>query len=240
MMVLCRAGAAITLLPGLGEEVFPASVRVGVAVTLALVLTPLVQPELPAMPKDFAHLAVLIAGELAAGAFLGWLARLTYLALPAAAQIISLTTGLTSLLTADQNFGAQTSILGRIFGVAAPVLVLSTGLYALPLRAVLGSYAVLPPGALPPIGDFTHEAVHAVVAHFGLAVQLAAPFLLVSTIWHAGLGLVARFVPHLQVHFAALPGQVLGGLLLLSLLGTVLFQTWLAALAHRFASLPGG
>jgi len=240
IMVLCRAGAAIALLPGLGEDVFPASVRVGVAVTLALVIMPIVQPALPPPPADFGHLALLIMGEIAAGLFLGWLARLPALALPAAMQIISITTGLTSLFNPDTNFGAQTSILGRLFGVAGPTLILSTGLYALPLQALLGSYAALPPGHLPPLDDVTHAAVRAVTAHFALAVQLATPFLLLATIWHAGLGLIARLVPHLQVYFTALPGQILGGLFVLALIGGALTQTWLSSTAHRFATLPGG
>jgi flagellar biosynthetic protein FliR len=221
VMVLCRCGAAVMLLPGLGEDGPPPLVRVGLAGGLAILLVPVVAPQLPPPPEKFARLVALLCGELLAGGFLGWLARLVALALPAAGQLISLSTGLSSVLQPDANFGAQTSGLGKLFGMAGPVLILGSGLYA------------LPPGA-----DMTEMAVRAVSAHFSLALRLGAPFMLVGMVWQMGLGLLARLVPQLQVHFAALPGQVLGGLFLLAALSGSLADVWLHAVGDSFAVLP--
>jgi flagellar biosynthetic protein FliR len=226
------------LLPGLGEDGPPATVRVGIALALTLLLVPVVTPHLPPQPQSFVRLVVLLCGELLAGGFLGWLARLVSLALPAAGQLISISTGLSSVLQPDAEFGAQTSGLGKLFGMAGPVLILSSGLYALPLSALAGSYAALPAGALPPGGDMTEMVVRAVGAHFALALNLAAPFLLAGMVWQIGLGLLARLVPQLQVYFAALPGQVLGGLFLLAALSAALSQVWMQAAAESFAVLP--
>jgi flagellar biosynthetic protein FliR len=239
MMVLCRCGAAIMLLPGLGEEGPPPTLRVGMALALTVLLVPAVGPHLPSMPEDFVHLAGLLAGELLAGGILGWLARVVALALPAAGQIVSLSTGLSSVLQPDQNFGAQSATLGRLFGVGVPVLMFGTGLYALPLQALAGSYAALPPGQLPPGADLMEVVLRAVAAHMSLALRLAAPFVLVGAIWQVALGLLSRLVPQLQIYFAALPGQVLGGLLLLSLLAGGLVQFWVRAAGEAFAALPG-
>jgi flagellar biosynthetic protein FliR len=238
VMVLCRCGAAVMLLPGLGEDGPPPLVRVGLAGGLAILLVPVVAPQLPPPPEKFARLVALLCGELRAGGFLGWLARLVALALPAAGQLISLSTGLSSVLQPDANFGAQTSGLGKLFGMAGPVLILGSGLYALPLSALAGSYAALPAGALPPGADMTEMAVRAVSAHFSLALRLGAPFMLVGMVWQMGLGLLARLVPQLQVHFAALPGQVLGGLFLLAALSGSLADVWLHAVGDSFAVLP--
>jgi hypothetical protein len=136
IMVLCRCGAVVMLLPGLGEEGPPGMVRVGIAGAIAVLLVPVVAPQLPPPPDDFLRLVALLCGELLAGGFLGWLARLVALSLPAAGQIISLATGMSSVLQPDANFGAQTSGIGRLFGAAAPVLILTSGLYALPLSAL--------------------------------------------------------------------------------------------------------
>jgi flagellar biosynthetic protein FliR len=238
IMVLCRCGAAVMLLPGLGEDGPPGLVRVGVAVGLTLLLVPVVAPHLPPQPQSFIRLVALLTGELLAGGFLGWLARLVSLALPAAGQLMSISTGLSSVLQPDANFGAQTSGLGKLFGMAGPVLILSSGLYALPLSALAGSYAALPAGALPPGGDMTEMVVRAVAAHFSLALRLAAPFMLAGMVWQVGLGLLARLVPQLQVHFVGLPGQVLGGLFLLAALSGGLAEVWLRAVADGFAALP--
>jgi flagellar biosynthesis protein FliR len=239
MMVLCRCGAAVMLLPGLAEDGPPATMRVGIALGLTVLLVPEVAPRLPSMPDDFVHLAGLLAGELLAGGILGWLARTVALALPAAGQIVSLSTGLSSVLQPDQNFGAQSASLGRLFGIGVPVLIFGTGLYALPLQALAGSYEALPSGQLPPCADLMEVVLRAVGAHMTLALRLAAPFVLMGAIWQVGLGLLSRLVPQLQIYFAAIPGQVLGGLLLLSLLAGGLTRFWVREAAVAFAALPG-
>ena len=239
VLVLCRCGAAILLLPGFADEGTPVQWRIGFAVALTLLLLPVVSPHLPAMPEDFTRLALLVAGELFAGGLLGWLARMAALALPAAGQIISLSTGQSSVLQPDQNFGAQTAAIGLLFGRLAPVLLLATGLYALPLQALAGSYTALPPGQPPPGADAMEMLVRAISAQFALALQLAAPFVLLSAIWNAGLGLLSRLVPNIQVHFVALPGQILGGLLLLAALAAPACGRWLSEVARGFSGLPG-
>jgi flagellar biosynthetic protein FliR len=238
MMVLCRCGAAIMLLPGFAEDGAPVSLRTGMALAFTLLLLPVVLPVLPPPPSSLSALAGLLAGEVFAGGFLGWLARLIVLALPAAGQLISLATGMSSVLQPDTNFGAQTAGIGRLFGAAAPVLILASGAWQLPLSAIAGSYAAWPAGAAPPGDDVMDIVVQAVATHFALALRLASPFLLIGLVWQFGLGLMARLVPQLQIYFAALPGQVLGGLMLLALLSGSIAGIWLRAVGTSFAHLP--
>lgn len=240
MLVLCRCAAAVMLLPGLGESEPPAILRAGLAIGITILLVPLVSGLMPPEPASIWRLAAMVAAELLAGGVLGWLARLVALALPAAGQVISLMTGLSSVLQPDPTLGAQSAAIGRLFNLLAPVLILSTGLYALPLGALANSYAVFPAGGAIAPGDLAQTAVRAVSASFSLAFRLASPFVLLSLIWQVALGLLARLVPQIQVYFAALPGQVLGGLLLLALLGAPIVHAWLAAVHEGFLALPGG
>jgi flagellar biosynthetic protein FliR len=239
MLVLCRCGAAVMLLPGLGESDPPAVLRVGLALALALLLVPVVAPSMPPEPASFLRLAGMVAAELLAGGVLGWLARLLALGLPIAGQIISLMTGLSSVLQQDPTLGVQSAVIGRLFNVLAPVLILSTGLYALPLAALAGSYGVFPAGGVLGSGDLSEVAVRAVSGSFALALRLAAPFVLMSLVWQMALALLARLVPQIQVYFTALPGQVLGGMLLLALLAAPILQAWTGAVRDGFAALPG-
>lgn len=236
VLVLSRCSMAVTLLPGLGEAEPPATLRVG----LSLALAALVLPSLGAIatPPDVWRTAGMVAAELLCGAVLGWLARCAALALPMAGQVISFMLGLSSVLAPDPALG-QSGALMRLFSLAAPVLVLSTGLWALPVAALAGSYALVPPGALLPAADGTAAAAGAVAEAFGLALRLAAPFVFASVLWQVALGMTARLIPRLQVYFAALPGQIAGGLALLGLLAGSLAATWTEAARTLFATLPG-
>ena len=239
VLVLCRCGAAVMLLPGLGEDDPPATLRVGLALALAILLTPVEAPDIPVMPAAMASLTGMVAAELLIGGVLGWLARLLALALPMAGQVIALLTGLSSVLSPDAVLGAQTAPIGRLLGMVAPLVILSSGLYALPLNALGGSYALFPVGTLLPAGDLSEVALRAVTGSFALAVRLAGPFILVSMVWQIAQGLLSRLVPQLQIYFAALPAQVLGGLLLLALLSDSLLRAWSEAVRAGFSLLPG-
>lgn len=235
LLVLSRCGMAVVLMPGLGEAEAPATVRMGLAVALTL----LVLPGIGVVPlADGWHTAGMVAAELLCGGLLGGLARLITLALPMAGQIISFMLGLSSVVQPDPVLG-QSSALMRLFSVVAPVIVLGTGLWVLPVTALIGSYALAPAGTMLPIGDGAQAVLEVVSTSFSLALRLAAPFIFASVVWQVAMGLTGRLVPHLQIYFAAIPGQIVGGLALLALLSMSLLESWSEAARQGFGTLPG-
>jgi flagellar biosynthetic protein FliR len=239
VLVLARVSTAMMLLPGIGEAEFPPMVRAGLAAAFTVLVLPPVAPSLPAMPADMLAGLAMIAGEAVTGLWLGWLARLAMLALPMAGQIAANMVGLANVLQPDAVLGPQSTALGRLFGLAAPVALMAAGLHALPLAALVGSYAVLPAGAPLPGGDAAEAVLRAVAGSFALALRLAAPFVLAAVIWNVALGLLTRLVPQLQVFFAAMPGQILGGFVLLGLLAGAVLAAWLETMRDTLAALPG-
>ncbi len=238
-VVVARVGGAMALLPGLGESQPPAMVRAGLALAVTILLLPAIAPMVPAVPESGAQAASMIAAEAVTGLWLGWLARQLVLALPIAAQLIGYMLGIANVLQPDPVLGSQATPIARLFDIAAPLLVLATGLYALPLAALAGSYHLIAPGMLLPAGDSAETAMRATATAFALAMRLASPFLLVAIVWHVATGLLARLVPRLQVYFVVMPGQILGGIALLGILATALLTAWETSVRSGFASLPG-
>jgi flagellar biosynthetic protein FliR len=212
VLVMARIGAAMTMLPGLGEAEAPAMLRLGLTLGVTALLLPGIVPLIPPVPEDTAQAALMIAAEVITGLWLGWLARLLVLALPIAGQFISYMLGVANVLQPDPELGSQATPIARLFNVAAPVAILASGLYALPLAALAGSYRLIPPGSMLPGADTAQSAAQAASAAFGLAVRLA---------------------------FVVMPGQILGGIALLAMLATALLGAWLTALRSGFALLPG-
>ncbi len=238
-LVLSRTGMAVMLLPGLGEAEPPAMVRAGLALAITLLLVPVVAPSMPAVPEIGMGGAAMVATELLVGALLGWMARLPALALGMAGAVMSYMLGLSSVVQQDPALGGQSAAMSRLFGLAAPVLILSTGLYALPLTALAGSYQLMPPGSVLPAGPLAESVTGALVACFGLALRLSAPFLLAGLVFQVALGLLARLVPQLQVYTAATPGQILGGIVLLGVLASHILGAWTEAVSTAWSGLPG-
>ena len=239
VLLISRSGAAAMMLPGIGEIELPRTVRAGFALALTILLLPVIAPMLPSVPASPLLMFGMVAAEIATGLWLGWLPRLLMQALPVAGQFTASMIGLASVLQPDPALGPQTTALARLFSLAAPVVVFASGLYALPLAALAGSYHLIAPGTLLPVADSVPGAVAAVGETFALALRLAAPFVAVSLLWHCGLGLLARLVPNLQVFAAAMPGQILGGLVLLPLLAGAMLSAWQGELRNALALLPG-
>ena len=237
LLVFARVAGAVMLLPGLGEQVVPAPIRLALALALTVLLAPVLgtMPALPAAPLDLLRL---IAAETVTGLWLGFLARTLALALPVAGGLAAGALGLANVLQPDTAIGPSASALATGLSRAIPALVLATNLQVPLLRALARSYALVPVGQVLPQPSL-RTVLPGVAEAFMLSLRLAAPFLLAGLLWSALLGLAARLVPRLQVYFAALPGQVLAGLLLLAGLAPVLLAFWTRAMADGFARLAG-
>lgn len=239
VLAFARLGAAVMLLPGLGEQEIPPTIRLSLGLALLALLLPGLAPVLPAQPDALADALRLVVQEVAVGLFLGGLARIVAMALAVAGQVIATLIGLQGLLATDPDLGAQGTALSRAFGLLAAVLVLGTGLYAVALRALAESYAVLPAGAGLPGGLAAETMAAAGGAMLELALRLAAPFVVGAVVLNLALGLLARLAPQVQTFFVAVPGQILAGIALLMLLAPPLLLAYSEALRAGFQALPG-
>lgn len=238
-LLLARIGCACMMLPGIGEAELPAMLRAGFAVAISALLLPAISPLVPAIPANGVAAGFMVVAEVVTGLWFGWLTRLLILALPIAGQVIGSLAGWSNVLQPDAVMGGQASAISRALALAAPVALLASGLHALPLAALAGSYRLIPPGALLPAADSLQQVVAAMGVAFALVLRLAAPFVLGGMIWQAALALLSRLVPQLQVYFVAMPGQILGGVLLLAVLGSAMLTLWLQGARAGFLSLPG-
>ena len=238
-LILARVGATMTLLPGLGEAAAPAVVRIGLTLSITFLLVPDLRASIPAIPSAGLDLGLMVISEAVTGLWFGWVARMISLAFPIAAQFISYLIGMSSILQPDAELGAQSSALGKLFEMAAPVLLLLTGLYQYPLVALVGLFQLIPPGHIVPPAETVDFAVRAVGTAFNLALQMAAPFVVISIAWHLAMGLIGRIVSRMQIYFVSMPGQIMTGLALLMLTASTMILVWKENVQAFFSTLPG-
>ncbi len=239
VLTFARLGAAVMVLPGLGEDDVPPSIRLGLGLAVVLVLLPGLAPSLPAAPDSAAESVRLILLEVLVGLWLGGLARLIVMAMAVAGQMVALLLGLAQAMVPDPALGGLGTAPGRLLSLAAVVVVLSTGLYAIPLRALAESYTLLPPGEPFPAGAGAEAFAAAAAESLALSLRLAAPFVVAAIIINVALGLLARIAPQVQVYFVAIPGQVLLGLALLGAVMPALLGAFGEAARAAFLALPG-
>ncbi|WP_376091912.1 flagellar biosynthetic protein FliR [Roseomonas sp. CCTCC AB2023176] len=238
-LLLARIGAAAMLVPGLGEAEIPAPLRLGVALAIVAAVFPVLAPALPNVPDAAADAVRLVALEVLTGLWLASLARLLATALALALQTAGGLLGLANVLVPDPALGSGATALGRLGSLAAALLVLSSGLYALPLRALVESYALMPPGAPWPAGAAAEEIAAAGGACLSLALRLAGPFVVAAVLLNLALALVSRVAPQVPVFVLGAPAQVLVAFALLALLAPLLLPLFAGDLRAGWSALPG-
>jgi flagellar biosynthetic protein FliR len=224
LLVFSRVGAMVMLLPGFGTMGVPARVRLVLALAIALALTPTVQSAYPAVaPSTITQLTLLILEEVTCGLLVGAMAAIIMSSLQVAGFLISSQIGLSYAQTIDPTQNTQGAVVGNFMTLLGVVALFATNMHHLAIGAIAGSYRLLPPGAALPVSDMAQLVIRLVSGSFALGFQLAAPFLVFGFAVYAGLGLLARLMPQLQIFFLAMPINILCGfVIMLVLLGSII------------------
>ncbi len=236
-LIFARLGAALMLLPGFGETMVPARVRLGFALAFAICVAPALAGLVPAMPTDVWALAGLIIGEVLIGLVIGGCARLLMGALATAGAIMGLESGLSFAQTSDPTFAGSGQIFAVFLGLMGATLVFSTDLHHEFLRGLVGSYDVFSLGAATPVEDAAALAVDMVSSSFRVAFQIAAPLIVAGIVFRLGLGALARLIPTIQVFFVIIPLQLLGSFVIIAIGLSTGMLVWLDSLSDYARSL---
>ncbi len=227
MLVFARVGAAFLVLPAFSEAFTPVNVRLAIALSLSLLVTPVIAPSLPDIPTRPVNLVLLAGMEVLVGLFFGLLARIVKSALDVAGFIVSIGTGLQNAITFNPALGQQTPSFSVLLTTAGLVIIFASNLHHVLIVGVLDSYMMFPVTPSVPIGDMTQTIAEFVAQSFVIGVRLAAPFLLISLVFFFAMGLIARFVTQLQVFFIALPVKIVIGFMVFALTASAILLTWL-------------
>lgn len=213
-LLFARLGTCMMLVPGIGETAVTPRLRLGFALFLALLLYPVLLPQLP-LPADDGALVLALMGEITVGLAIGLAARLVLAALELAGGMIALQSGLAAAALFDPQQGGQTTLSGRFISVAGLTLFLVLDGHHHLLTALAGTYRLVPPAGLVPVASLVEFLSLLSTGLWEVALRIAAPVFLVSAATYAAFGLLARLVPGLQIFFIALPLQIALALLAL-------------------------
>jgi flagellar biosynthetic protein FliR len=215
-------------------------VRLVFALTVSFALMPMISDRLPALPAGMGAFAALLLVEIGIGLFFGMIARLILLGAQTAGSVIALQIGIASALVSDPTTQQQAAITGNFLLALTVVLIFATGLDHMTLKGLAGTYAIFPPGQVPPMGDVANHAARIVADSFAVAIAMTAPFLVYGIVFAVALGLLARLMPTLQVFFIAMPMQILAGfsLMAVALAGMMLY--FLSSYEERMSLFLGG
>ncbi|SRR5258708_2111511 len=228
LVVFARLGSAFSLLPGFGESFISPRIRLGIALAVSFVVTPVVRDALPALPDGIVPVLVILFTEVIVGVFIGLIARLLVTTLDTAGTLISFQTGLSAAQAFNPALSQTGTIVGAFLALAGVVALFATDMHYLVLRALIDSYTLFRPGTPPMFGDMALMFAQLVSRSFTMALQIAMPFIVLGLLFNTMLGLISRLMPQIQIFFVGVPIQLLGGILALGLTSSAVLTFFLS------------
>ncbi len=227
MLIFVRIGTALTIMPGLGDSFVPQQVRLFMALGLALVISPVIQPYIPSPLPSIPVLFSLILMEFVIGLFIGTVARVLMAALDVAGMLVSMTSGLANAQVFNPSFSSQGSITGALLSMTGVVLLFVTDMHHLLIYGLVESYQMFPVGDVPDSGSMAEMMSRAVSASFLIGFQIAMPFIVVAILLYIGMGVLSRLMPQIQVFMLTIPVQILLSMVTLFFVISAVMLFWL-------------
>ena len=168
------------------------------------------------VPATLSALLVDAMMELATGGLLAFGLACAFAAFSAAGKLIDVQTGfgLSSVFDPLSRQGA--SIFGTLLALLAAVLFFSTETHLVLMRAFAWSVEKVPPGASREFSS-PSELASQFGLTFSLAVGLIAPLMLCLFLIEAGLDMVSRVLPQMNVFVVGMPVKIAFSLISLGL-----------------------
>lgn len=217
-LIFCRIGAALMAMPGFGDTYVAPRIRLLFALTLSLMLTPLLTSQIPAMPGSPLAMLVMMLGEIVVGVFMGLIVRILLSAMHVAGTMIAAQSSLAVGAIFDPNSGAQSPVISNILSVAAITLFFALNFHHLVLAALVQSYDLFTAGQFFSTGDMANLTSRWISDAFTLGVLLSTPHVVFSLVFYLIGGLMTRLMPNFQVFFILMSPQIMIALLMFLIL----------------------
>jgi len=218
ILVFARLGSMLMAMPAIGDSVVPARVRLVAALVMSFVMVPVLSDVYGTLPSSLTAMVFALFGEIMVGAFIGLSARMIMSALSVAGTAIAFQSGLAFAQSFDPAQGVQSALVTSFMSMLALAMIFALDLHHVIFAAVRDSYVLFKPGELLPLESFAQMALQTVAGSFKIGLQMSAPFLVFGLVFYLGIGLLSRLMPQVQIFFVAMPGNILLGFVLFTLL----------------------
>jgi flagellar biosynthetic protein FliR len=213
LLVLIRLSTFVAVAPILGSPNVLTEAKAALALTLTVVLVPVVPYRAEDLPLNLWAMISLGVGEMVIGLILATMVRLVLETANLAGEYLSFQMSMTMVNLMDPQSGTQVPIVSRLVYIIFVLIFLIVNGHYLALKAIADSFKVAPVGYLVldrPI-MFT-EIMQATGRMYILAIKIAAPVVGLLFCVKVSFGVVAKAVPQMQVLFVGMPLFILAGL----------------------------
>lgn len=237
-----RILAWLAIDPLLGSRSAPNSIRLGLAVVLAVVIAPTLPPA-PYVPLVSGDGLLILLQQMAVGLALGFALRIVFSAMELAGQFVGMQMGLSMSSLYDPINGTQTPAIGQFLVMTTALLLFAMNGHHQVIAALWQSFRDIPVAATPMAGKGFLVLVDWAGAIFSTGLHISLPVTAALLTANLALGIMTRAAPQLNIFSVGFPITLSAGLLTLYFsliyLPAYLEHFWRQALESAVAAMRG-
>ncbi|MFQ5607821.1 MAG: flagellar biosynthetic protein FliR [Candidatus Zixiibacteriota bacterium] len=216
LLVNFRVSGLLLVAPLLGRGSMPPIIKVGLAVSLAVFLMPLVfNTTLPAFESLF-DLTALGIKELLVGVLIGLLLKLVFYAAQAAGSVVGFQSGLSVANIIDPTTQDQVNMVGEFWFLVASLVFLAIDGHHLVISGLADSFRFIPLGTAAFGATAADLMMRLTSVLFTIALKFAAPVLITVFLVDVTMGTLARIIPQMNIFIIGIPVKIAVALLMLA------------------------
>lgn len=213
-LATARALSFLSSLPVLGVRTVPRTVRVAIAMCVAVGMMPTIEAAGAVAPTTPLQLALALTIEILIGLVLAFAAVTVFATVQFAGELIGVQMGLALANVIDPTSDQQVSTMSQVFNIVAVLVFLAVDGPGQILRAFAAGYVAMPPGNVTPSVEMLMTATGQVGALFSMALRISLPVITALMLVSMTLGVVGRTVPQLNILVLGFPIKILVGVFL--------------------------
>jgi flagellar biosynthetic protein FliR len=215
ILILMRVAPILFMMPILSSGSLPTLLKVGLSLTFALLLLPLIKIDPRLLPREPFQFAALMGAELMIGFILSLSIKIIFAAIQTGGELIAFQMGFSMASVVDPQSDISTPVISQFIYFMGILIFLSIDGHHWFFRAVHQSFLLLAPGEIHLKAGLYSHLVNLMGNLFVIAVKLAAPVLAVLTFTQIALGILAKAVPQVNILLASFSLTIGIGLLFL-------------------------
>ncbi len=207
-LLMSRVLPVIILTPFLGGEVVPAEVKLGLGLTLGLVLFPNLVTRLELVPTSALPFIALLLKELFVGLCISFVVGMIFHAAEAAGTVIDTMAGTSMGQIMVPQLQHQVTLFSSLKLQLTVVLFLTLDGHHLVIEAFSESLIAIPLDQFPRFSSGMWPFFELIIRVFGdilrVALSISAPMFLAAFLTDLALGMINRVAPQVQVFFVSM------------------------------------
>lgn len=206
-------------------------------VALSVVVSILIHNSIPELElvNNIFYLLFMAFKEALLGLAMGYISQLVFAAVEIAGQLIDFQAGFSMATVYDPLMGFSASHYGRVYYWLAISFFFVLDMHHKLLGALIYSFKQIPIGEVAYMGNGAGGIVKLFSLSFELALNLAAPLIIVVLITDVVLGVISKTVPQINVLILGMPMKAM-----VSYFATLVMLSWLVGRIGKIVSMMPG